>query len=152
MPFGGWAEYRGIIARIISRQRYIRWVSRRCLPTPIRPWRTIMVLSVPRFSRTAPMRTGMLNSDIFGLRKRDIELAALVARYHRRATPKASHADYTLLPRGDRITVSLERLPVTAVKGVMPVSHIDGNPIGAGRPGAVTQRLAAAYDAVLSAN
>jgi branched-chain amino acid aminotransferase len=38
------------------------------------------------------------------------------------------------------------------VKGVMPVSHIDGNPIGAGRPGAVTQRLAAAYDAVLSAN
>ncbi len=48
----------------------------------------------------------ILNSDIFGLGRRDIALAAMVARYHRRAAPKPSHMDYMALDRGDRITVS----------------------------------------------
>jgi len=48
----------------------------------------------------------ILNSDIFGLGRRDITLAALVARYHRRAAPRPSHADYMELGRADRITVS----------------------------------------------
>jgi len=48
----------------------------------------------------------ILNSDIFGLGRRDITLAALVARYHRRAAPKPSHVDYMALGRMDRITVS----------------------------------------------
>ncbi len=48
----------------------------------------------------------ILNSDVFGLGQRDITLAALVARYHRRAVPKPSHTDYMALDRMDRITVS----------------------------------------------
>ena len=48
----------------------------------------------------------MLNSDIFGLGQHDIQLAALVARYHRRAHPKPSHPDYMALNHVDRITVS----------------------------------------------
>ena len=38
------------------------------------------------------------------------------------------------------------------VKGVMPVTRIDGQPVGSGRPGPVTKRIAARYDAVLAAN
>lgn len=45
------------------------------------------------------------NSDIFGLGARDILLAALVARYHRRAMPKASHEEYCSLDRDGRIAV-----------------------------------------------
>ncbi len=48
----------------------------------------------------------ILNSDIFGLGRRDLVLAALVARYHRRAQPKPSHADYMALDHISRITVS----------------------------------------------
>lgn len=48
----------------------------------------------------------ILNSDIFGLGPRDIALAALVARYHRRAQPKPSHTEYMALNHADRITVS----------------------------------------------
>jgi exopolyphosphatase/guanosine-5'-triphosphate,3'-diphosphate pyrophosphatase len=46
------------------------------------------------------------NSDIFGLSQRDIGLVALIARYHRRAVPRASHDDYRNLPRADRLVVS----------------------------------------------
>jgi branched-chain amino acid aminotransferase len=38
------------------------------------------------------------------------------------------------------------------IKGVMPVSRIDGVTVGAGRPGPVTQALVGAYDAELSSN
>ena len=48
----------------------------------------------------------ILNSDIFGLGRRDLALAALVARYHRRAMPKPSHADYMALDHVNRITVT----------------------------------------------
>jgi exopolyphosphatase / guanosine-5'-triphosphate,3'-diphosphate pyrophosphatase len=47
----------------------------------------------------------MENSDLFGLTRRERMLAALVARYHRRAHPKSSHRDYTALPRADRMRV-----------------------------------------------
>lgn len=46
------------------------------------------------------------NSDIFGLGKEDIKLAGLVARYHRRAAPRESHADYSGLPRAQRLVVN----------------------------------------------
>jgi exopolyphosphatase/guanosine-5'-triphosphate,3'-diphosphate pyrophosphatase len=46
------------------------------------------------------------NSDIFGLGEEDIRLAALVARYHRRALPRTTHADYNALPRETRLVVS----------------------------------------------
>lgn len=48
----------------------------------------------------------ILNSNIFGLGQRDITIAAMVARYHRRALPRPSHADYMALSHGDRIAVS----------------------------------------------
>lgn len=48
----------------------------------------------------------MQNSEIFGLGSRSIALAALVARYHRRATPKPGHSDYAALPREERLAVN----------------------------------------------
>jgi exopolyphosphatase/guanosine-5'-triphosphate,3'-diphosphate pyrophosphatase len=46
------------------------------------------------------------NSEVFGLGDRDTQLAALVARYHRRSTPRASHEEFIRLDRVDRLTVS----------------------------------------------
>ncbi|MGE4488340.1 MAG: HD domain-containing protein [Kiritimatiellales bacterium] len=46
------------------------------------------------------------HSDIFGLSKHDLTIAALTARYHRKATPKSTHSDYTALSRIDRLRVS----------------------------------------------
>ena len=44
-------------------------------------------------------------SHIFGLSRRDVQLVANVARYHRRSTPKGSHPDYTSLTRDSRVIV-----------------------------------------------
>lgn len=46
------------------------------------------------------------NSDIFGLNKQDLAIAALTARYHRSALPKPTHPAYTALTRTDRLRVS----------------------------------------------
>jgi exopolyphosphatase/guanosine-5'-triphosphate,3'-diphosphate pyrophosphatase len=46
------------------------------------------------------------NSDIFGLNRHDLNLAALIARYHRRAHPKSTHRTYTNLTRRDRLLVN----------------------------------------------
>lgn len=46
------------------------------------------------------------NSELFGLSRKDILLVALVARYHRRASPKAVHAEYALLDREGRLAVA----------------------------------------------
>lgn len=46
------------------------------------------------------------NSEIFGLGERDVLLAALVARYHRRASPKPTHTGYASLNREDRVSVA----------------------------------------------
>jgi exopolyphosphatase/guanosine-5'-triphosphate,3'-diphosphate pyrophosphatase len=46
------------------------------------------------------------NSELFGLGRKDILLVALVARYHRKATPNPSHEVYRALGRGDRIAVA----------------------------------------------
>ena len=46
------------------------------------------------------------NSDIFGFSSRDVQLAALVARYHRRSAPKTSHTPYMSLNRKDRLVVA----------------------------------------------
>ncbi|MFH0920550.1 MAG: exopolyphosphatase [Fibrobacterota bacterium] len=48
----------------------------------------------------------ILNSDLFGLGSRHILLAALVARYHRRALPEPDHEGYRDLPREERLAVS----------------------------------------------
>jgi exopolyphosphatase/guanosine-5'-triphosphate,3'-diphosphate pyrophosphatase len=46
------------------------------------------------------------NSELFGLSRRDILLAALVARYYRRASPQPSHEGYSSLTRDERVAVS----------------------------------------------
>ena len=46
------------------------------------------------------------NSDVFGLGEEDIQLAALVARYHRGAAPRLSHPGYDTLPREKRLVVN----------------------------------------------
>lgn len=48
----------------------------------------------------------ILNSELFGLSLRDLRLVALVARYHRRASPKSTHTPYSNLSREDRVIVS----------------------------------------------
>lgn len=46
------------------------------------------------------------NSEIFGLNSLDHTLAALVARYHRRAFPKPSHTTYAQLDRDSRVMLT----------------------------------------------
>lgn len=46
------------------------------------------------------------NSEIFGLGKMDLLLVSLVARYHRRASPKPTHEGYTTLEREKRVLVA----------------------------------------------
>ena len=46
------------------------------------------------------------NSELFGLSRRDVTIVALVARYHRRNTPKATHPEYAALNREDRTVVA----------------------------------------------
>jgi exopolyphosphatase / guanosine-5'-triphosphate,3'-diphosphate pyrophosphatase len=46
------------------------------------------------------------NSELFGLSANDVLLIALVARYHRRASPKPTHPGFNSLDRDRRVTVS----------------------------------------------
>ena len=46
------------------------------------------------------------NSELFGLGHSNLQLVALVARYHRRAVPKSIHQGYASLERDQRIAVS----------------------------------------------
>lgn len=48
----------------------------------------------------------VMNSDIFGLGRRDKLIAALVARYHRRAEPSPEHEGYATLDREGRLAVT----------------------------------------------
>lgn len=46
------------------------------------------------------------NSELFGLNSRDITTVSLVARYHRRSSPKPTHAEFMMLEFDDRIRVA----------------------------------------------
>jgi exopolyphosphatase/guanosine-5'-triphosphate,3'-diphosphate pyrophosphatase len=46
------------------------------------------------------------SSELYGLRKRELELIANIARYHRRAMPQRSHVPYVALDRDERMIVS----------------------------------------------
>jgi exopolyphosphatase / guanosine-5'-triphosphate,3'-diphosphate pyrophosphatase len=46
------------------------------------------------------------NSEIFGLNRQEIAMVSLIARYHRRNSPRASHVSYMALPRESRIIVN----------------------------------------------
>jgi exopolyphosphatase/guanosine-5'-triphosphate,3'-diphosphate pyrophosphatase len=63
------------------------------------------------------------NSNIFGFGARDTLLTALVARYHRRASPKQTHSDYTSLDRESRAVV-LKLAAILRVADAFDRSHI----------------------------
>lgn len=46
------------------------------------------------------------NAEIFGLRRSELMLVALVSRYHRRSPPVRTHPEYMSLPREQRMIVS----------------------------------------------
>lgn len=46
------------------------------------------------------------NSELFGLSQLDLQIVALVARYHRRSAPRPTHSGYSSLSRQDRVVVS----------------------------------------------
>jgi exopolyphosphatase / guanosine-5'-triphosphate,3'-diphosphate pyrophosphatase len=46
------------------------------------------------------------SSDLFGLRRTELEVVANIARYHRRALPQRAHPAYMALDRDDRMLVS----------------------------------------------
>jgi exopolyphosphatase/guanosine-5'-triphosphate,3'-diphosphate pyrophosphatase len=48
----------------------------------------------------------ILNSQMPGVSERELCLAAVIARYHRKAMPKKSHSEYTRLPVKDQMLVS----------------------------------------------
>jgi len=48
----------------------------------------------------------LANAEIFGLRQEELQIVALVARYHRRSVPKVSHIEYMSMPRENRMVVS----------------------------------------------
>lgn len=48
----------------------------------------------------------IMNSDVFGLSHHDMLMIAMVARYHRRATPQIYHEGFAALDRDDRLAVS----------------------------------------------
>jgi len=48
----------------------------------------------------------MMNSEVFGLSRTDLEIVANLARYHRREGPQSDHPAYASLPRAARLTVN----------------------------------------------
>ena len=46
------------------------------------------------------------SSELFGLRKREMEMIANIARYHRRALPQRSHVSFVSMDRDERMIVS----------------------------------------------
>ena len=48
----------------------------------------------------------IVNSELFGVSERDLQLVGLVARYHRRASPKPTHTPFTQIDRRGRVAVS----------------------------------------------
>jgi exopolyphosphatase/guanosine-5'-triphosphate,3'-diphosphate pyrophosphatase len=46
------------------------------------------------------------SSDLFGLRQRELDMIANIARYHRKALPQRTHTEFVVLEREDRMVVS----------------------------------------------
>lgn len=66
----------------------------------------------------------ILSSDIFGLTVRQQNLAALTARYHRRALPQLSHEGYAALPRKEKSIVN-KLAAILRVADALDNSHRD---------------------------
>jgi exopolyphosphatase/guanosine-5'-triphosphate,3'-diphosphate pyrophosphatase len=65
----------------------------------------------------------ILNSDLFGLNRKDTTLTALVARYHRRATPLPYHEEYSNLDRDSRVAVA-KMAAILRVADALERSHL----------------------------
>jgi exopolyphosphatase/guanosine-5'-triphosphate,3'-diphosphate pyrophosphatase len=63
------------------------------------------------------------NSGLFGLSREDVALAALIARYHRRALPALSQPEYAALDRDRRITVS-KKAAILRVADALDRNHL----------------------------
>ncbi len=48
----------------------------------------------------------IMNSDLFGLTRHDMQIVALVSRYHRKALPSSSHPEFAILPLEDRMVIT----------------------------------------------
>ena len=46
------------------------------------------------------------NSDLFGLTRHDMQIVAIVSRYHRKAVPSPAHPEFAALPLEDRMAVA----------------------------------------------
>lgn len=62
------------------------------------------------------------NSELFGLSRSDVQLVALTARYHRRASPKPTHTVFTALSRDQRIAV-VKMAAMLRVADALEASH-----------------------------
>ena len=63
------------------------------------------------------------NSGLFGLSREEVAMAALIARYHRRALPSLSHPEYIALDRDRRITVS-KKAAILRVADALDRNHL----------------------------
>jgi exopolyphosphatase / guanosine-5'-triphosphate,3'-diphosphate pyrophosphatase len=64
----------------------------------------------------------IMNSDLFGLGARDLQMVALVARYHRRAFPRPTHDSYVALDRESRVAV-LKMAAILRVADALDAGH-----------------------------
>ena len=62
------------------------------------------------------------HSELFGLSRSDVQLVALTARYHRRASPKPTHTVFTSLNRDQRIAV-VKMAAMLRVADALEASH-----------------------------
>ena len=62
------------------------------------------------------------HSELFGLSRSDVQLVALTARYHRRASPKPTHTVFTTLNRDQRIAV-VKMAAMLRVADALEASH-----------------------------
>lgn len=62
------------------------------------------------------------HSELFGLSRADVQLVALTARYHRRASPKPTHTVFTALSRDQRIAV-VKMAAMLRVADALEASH-----------------------------
>jgi exopolyphosphatase/guanosine-5'-triphosphate,3'-diphosphate pyrophosphatase len=63
------------------------------------------------------------NSRLFGLSREDVELVALIARYHRRALPSLNHPEFAALDRDKRITVS-KKAAILRIADALDRNHL----------------------------
>jgi len=66
-------------------------------------------------------------SELFGLRKHELELIANIARYHRRAMPQRSHAPFMALDRDERMIVS-KLAAILRVANALDKDHVQKTP------------------------